>query len=217
MASINSDMVPLSARQLRLVATNFAGLTNYCCHVECGHSKASCAAIQTEIWEFEDLKGGSHVRDWSRGSTANGRYGPAGDVVLAANCDLDALCHHHGLLLRGLLHCQHHFIPDLVLRNCADSSPHFLWAIGWRLPFSATELAIAVADRARAAMAADGSVSEAETPGQNGPSPVHVTVAGKWRGTGATISVSADFSVQDPMIAAAIGRLRRSIILRYAI
>jgi len=49
-------------------------------------------------------KGESHVRDGSRSSDANGRYGHARDVLLEANRNLYAICRRDRILLRGLLH-----------------------------------------------------------------------------------------------------------------
>jgi hypothetical protein len=112
MASISSEMVPQSkcTKIDAPVASRryqFCRLTDYCPEVELGPNKASCAAIQTEICSSRIRKEGSHVRTQSRGNIANSRYGYAGNVVLAANCNLYALCHHYRLLPRGLL--RHYF------------------------------------------------------------------------------------------------------------
>jgi hypothetical protein len=63
-----------------------------------------------------------------------------------------------------------------------------------------------------------GSVGRSPDPGQNSPSTVHVNVAADLQDLGGSHRHLQTSGFQDPMIAATIGRVRRSImLLRYAI
>lgn len=78
----------------------------------------SSSATRLAIAGTRIRKEEGHVRNWSRGSTANDRYGHARDVLLEANCDLSPICDRHRVLPWDLLHRQHNWlIGPLIARQ----------------------------------------------------------------------------------------------------